>query len=42
MTRVRDNLPNKDPIIYSSINIALKGLQISYSTLLDYCACARK
>ena len=30
------NLPNKDPIVYSSINRALKGLQISYSTLLDH------
>lgn len=30
------NLPNKDPIIYSSINRALKGLQISHSTLLDH------
>nr|YP_010170366.1 GIY-YIG homing endonuclease [Phanerochaete carnosa]QRZ60348.1 GIY-YIG homing endonuclease [Phanerochaete carnosa] len=30
------NFPNKDPIIYSSINKALKGLQISHSTLLDY------
>ncbi len=30
------NSPNKEPIIYSSINKALKGLQISYSTLLDY------
>lgn len=30
------NLPDKDPIVYSSINRALKGLQISYSTLLDY------
>lgn len=30
------NLPNKDPIIYSSIHKALKGLQISYSVLLDY------
>jgi len=29
-------LPNKHPIVYSSINRALKGLQISYSTLLDY------
>jgi hypothetical protein len=28
--------PNKNPIIYSSINRALKGLQISHSTLLDY------
>lgn len=28
--------PNKDPIVYSSINRALKGLQISYGTLLDY------
>ncbi len=30
------NSPDKEPIIYSSINRALKGLQISYSTLLDY------
>ena len=30
------NSPNKDPIVYSSINRALKGLKISYSTLLDY------
>lgn len=30
------NSPYKDPIIYSSINKALKGLQISYSTLLNY------
>lgn len=30
------NSPNKDPIVYSSINRALKGLQISYSTLLDH------
>jgi len=29
-------LPNKNPIIYSSINRALKGLQISYSSLLDH------
>lgn len=28
--------PNKNPIIYSSINRALKGLQMSYSTLLDF------
>ena len=28
--------PNKHPIVYSSINRALKGLQISHSTLLDY------
>jgi hypothetical protein len=28
--------PKKKPIIYSSINNALKGLQISYSNLLDY------
>jgi len=27
---------NKDPIVYSSINRALKGLQISYGILLDY------
>ena len=31
-----NNLPNEDPIVYSSINRALKGLQISYSVLLDY------
>lgn len=30
------SLPNNNPIIYSSINRALKGLQISHSTLLDY------
>jgi hypothetical protein len=30
------NSPNKDPIVYSSINRALKGLQISHSTLLNY------
>lgn len=30
------NSPDKDPIVYSSINKALKGLQISYSTLLNY------
>lgn len=30
------NLPYKEPIIYSSINKALKGLQISYSTLLNH------
>lgn len=28
--------PDKDPIVYSSINKALKGLQISHSTLLNY------
>lgn len=28
--------PNERPIVYSSINKALKGLQISHSTLLDY------
>ena len=28
--------PNKNPIIYSSINRALKGLQISHSSLLDH------
>lgn len=27
---------DKDPIVYSSINKALKGLQISHSTLLNY------
>lgn len=30
------NDPNKHPLVYSSINRALKGLQISHSTLLDY------
>lgn len=30
------NSHNKNPIIYSSINKAIKGLQMSYSTLLDY------
>ena len=30
------NSLNKDPIVYSSINRALKGLQISYGILLDY------
>lgn len=30
------NSPNTDTIVYSSINRALKGLQISYSTLLDH------
>ena len=30
------NSPDKDPRVYSSINRALKGLQISYGTLLDY------
>lgn len=30
------SLPKNNPIIYSSINRALKGLQISHSTLLDY------
>lgn len=28
--------PNKNPMVYSSINRALKGLQISHSSLLDY------
>jgi hypothetical protein len=28
--------PHERPIVYSSINKALKGLQISHSTLLDY------
>ena len=28
--------PNKEPVIYSSINRALKGLQISYGILLSY------
>ena len=28
--------PHKHPIVYSSINRALKGLQISHSTLLNY------
>jgi hypothetical protein len=31
-----NNSPNKDPIVYSSINRALKGLQISYDILLDH------
>lgn len=30
------NLPDKHPFVYSSINKALKGLQISHSTLLNY------
>lgn len=30
------NSPDKNPIVYSSINRALKGLQISYSVLLDH------
>lgn len=30
------NLSNKNPIVYSSINRAMKGLQISYSTLFEY------
>lgn len=30
------NTPDKDPVVYSSINRAIKGLQISHSTLLDY------
>lgn len=30
------NSPDKGPIVYSSINRALKGLQISHSTLLNY------
>lgn len=30
------NSPDKDPMVYSSIYRALQGLQISYSTLLDY------
>ena len=30
------NSPNEEPVIYSSINRALKGLQISHSTLLSY------
>ena len=30
------NSPDKDPIIYSSINRALKGLQISHSALLNH------
>lgn len=30
------NSPEKEPVVYSSINKAMKGLQISYSTLLDY------
>jgi len=30
------NLLNQEPMVYSSINKALQGLQISYSTLLNY------
>ena len=30
------NSPDKDPIVYSSINRALKGLQISHSALLNH------
>lgn len=30
------NSPNEEPVIYSSINRVLKGLQISHSTLLSY------
>ena len=30
------NLPNQNPIIYSSIHRALKGLQVSYSNLFDH------
>ena len=30
------NSPDKDPTVYSSTNKALKGLQISYSSLLNY------
>jgi hypothetical protein len=30
------NSSNKNPIVYSSINRAMKGLQISYSTLFEY------
>jgi adenylate kinase family enzyme len=30
------NSPSKNPIVYSSINRALKGLQLSHSTLLDH------
>lgn len=30
------NSPNEEPVIYSSINRALKGLQVSHSTLLSY------
>lgn len=30
------NSPDKEPVVYSSINKAMKGLQISYSTLLNY------
>lgn len=30
------NLPNQNPIIYSSINRALRGLQLSYSNLFDH------
>jgi len=31
-----NSLKNKTPVIYSSVNRALKGLQISHSTLLNY------
>lgn len=30
------NLPYKEPMVYSSINKAMQGLQISHSTLLNY------
>lgn len=30
------NLPDENPVVYSSINRAMKGLQISYGILLDY------
>jgi NUMOD1 domain len=30
------NLPNKEPMVYSSINKAILGLQISHGTLLNY------
>lgn len=30
------NSPGKHPVVYSSINRALKGLQISHNTLLNY------
>ena len=30
------NLPDKEPIMYSSINKSLKSLLISYSSLMEY------
>lgn len=30
------NLPNQEPIVYSSINKAIQGLRISHSTLFNY------